>query len=144
EDGPVKKGMPKMQIFELASRKTRQHRRRVETGSRREVGRQLFGHDVDVTSGVERNVFRFRMESDGHGSRQGPGSCGPDHGRNLPALERSIQLGRIVGQRILHPDRGAGVHLVFDFRFRQGRPEVEYEMHTSPTVWVKYVLADDP
>src|SRR5579871_5819923 len=66
------------------------------------------------------------MEGYCHRGWQCPGCCGPDDRGNLFSCQSGIDLCRVVEQRVFHPDRGAGVILIFDFRFRK----CGFVMHT--------------
>ena len=60
------------------------------------------------------------MKRHRHGRWQSPGRGGPDDRGNFLPGKRRIDLRGIVEQTVLHPNGGAGVVLVLDFRFGQG------------------------
>ena len=82
-----------------------------------EFGSQLLGDDVHFAAGFERDVFRIGMKGHCHGRGKRPGRGGPDHGESLFPGERGIKSRRILGQRVLYPDRRAGMVFILHFGF---------------------------
>src|SRR6185312_1454650 len=53
---------------------------------------ELACNDIDVLAVVERDVFNFWIEGDGHGSWEGPGRGRPDDGVDFAACELGVDL----------------------------------------------------
>src|SRR5882724_511519 len=68
--------------------------------------------------GFDDGVFEIGMKGERAIVGQSPGRGGPNDGVDVTANFRSIALAAANDAKF-HPDRGAGVVLVFDFRFRE-------------------------
>ena len=130
EDGPLQERMSEGRVLQLRARERGHFLRLAKIAFLDRLLCQISGHDVDPFASIERDIFRFGGEGHRHRGRQGPrGGC-PDDGRDiLLAGQRGVNLCGIAGQRIPHPDTGAGVHLVFDFRLGQRSLVVNAPVH---------------
>ena len=87
-------------------------------------GGQRLGHDVDLPILFEGYVLKLRMKGDRQRGGQGPRRRRPDDGRNPFSRKANIDSLRRAGQPVADIHTGAGVHLIFNFRFGQCRAVV--------------------
>src|SRR6266403_2792931 len=84
-----------------------------------ESGNAVRGEKQGAFFGFDDGIFEIRMKGERAIVRQSPGRGGPDDGANVTANFRRIAFAAAHDAK-LHPDRRAGVVLIFDLGFGEG------------------------